>query len=119
MVSIKLQPFTLQIEGVDELRVKSLGGTPQKATVVINEQGDTAEIMTQQIYYELVRHHAVMGEKVAELGTKDIPTGIWRMIENIIMEGPELSEATRTTLNAFFEQAGWPEIVVAMPEANQ
>lgn len=111
MISIKLAPFTLQIPHVDQLNVNAIG-SPSMQEVPIDSEGNTVQVIMQPIYYELVRHSPELGEKMIENGNKSIPFSIWTLIQDFL-SGQPISDTVRATLNGFFQQAGWPEIVIA------
>lgn len=97
MIKINIQPFTLP--AVLSLHVKNLG-EPFKKEVA---PGQFA--VFRRIYFELQDGL----EKTRELGEVDIPESIYSLCGNFVLD--EVSNETLATVNAFFQQAGWENIV--------
>ncbi len=97
MIKINIQPFTLP--AVTSLHVKNLG-EPFKKEVA---PGQFA--VFRRIYFELQDE---LG-KIRELGEVDILESIYSLCGNFVLD--EVPVETLTTINAFFQQSGWENIV--------
>lgn len=103
MTTVNIQPFTLP--PVTRLLVQNLGEPFAK------EVAPGVVLAFRRIRYEL-RDDA---GRIRELDEVDIPEAIYNKCGEFVMGA--VSENTLTTLNTFFQQAGWVNMVaVNLPE---
>lgn len=96
MTTINLQPFVLP--SVTKLNVRPVGG-PLLKTV------EGVAMTFQPIYYELLDTNGT----IREAANVDIPFSIYTRIAEFV--SGEVSEETLGIINAFFQQAGWDNMV--------
>ena len=101
MIKLNIQPFTLPV--VVTLMVQSQG-EPFKQEVAPNYF-----LPMRNIYYELRDINGTMRES----GTQTIPEHIYVLCGEFVMG--DVSQQTLTTLNGFFQYAGWENIITMNP----
>lgn len=101
MIKLNIQPFTLPV--VVSLMVQSQG-EPFKMEVAPNYF-----LAMRNIYYELRDINGVMRES----GTQTIPEHIYVLCGEFVMGN--VSQQTLSTINGFFQYAGWSNIVTINP----
>lgn len=97
MIKINIQPFTLPL--VAALEVKALGEPFKK------EAAPGTFMAFRRIYYELKD----VNDRIRELGEVEIPESIYAKCGEFVMG--DVSQETLSTVNAFFQQAGWENVV--------
>lgn len=102
MTTVNIQPFTLP--PVTKLMVKNLGEPFAK------EVEPNAFVAFRSIRYELRDGNGA----IREMGEVDIPEYIYKKCGEFVLGN--VSQDTLTTINAFFQQAGWPNVIAVNPE---